>query len=140
MNGRIIRCGDPLLSQRQIGGGRGHRPGGDLHRLGLRRGAGYRGANIRRRRPRDLAEGVPCGTAHNSPLYQNPAFRNIKKSLLHRSAVNYSTMRCPQAERIYATEVVALSEDMLLRKADVDKVLEGIVKLRQNVDELSALS
>ena len=43
------------------------------------------------------AEGFPCGTAHNSPLYQNPAFRNIKKSLLHRSAVDYSAMCCPRS-------------------------------------------
>ncbi len=86
------------------------------------------------------AEGIPCGTAHSSPLYRNPAFRDIKKSLLHRSQIDYSTMRCPEAERIYANEVVALTKDLLLQKEDVDKVLEGIVKLRENLDELSAPS
>ena len=64
----------------------------------------------------------------------------MKRGLLHRSQIDYSPMRCPEAERIYANEVVALTKDLLLRKEDVDKVLEGIVKLRENLDELSAPS
>jgi len=85
------------------------------------------------------AEGVGCGTAHNDPLYQNPAFRNIKKSLLHGNEVDYSKVHCPEAERIYTSEVVAMGKDFLMERENIDKILAAIYKLRENVDELSQL-
>jgi len=82
------------------------------------------------------AEGVPCGTAHNDPLYQNPAFSQIERDLLHGHEMDYSQVHCPETERIYDSEVVALSKDFLLQRNDVDKVLEALKKLRGNVGEL----
>jgi dTDP-4-amino-4,6-dideoxygalactose transaminase len=84
------------------------------------------------------AEGVPCGTAHNDPLYQHPAFAEIDPSLLHGHERDYSTVRCPEAERIYESEVIALGKDFLMRRENVETVVEAVRKLRRNVDELAA--
>ena len=83
------------------------------------------------------AEGVGCGTAHNDPLYQNPAFQNIKKSLLHGNEVDYSKVHCPEAERIYSSEVIAMGKNFLMERGNIDKILAAIYKLRENIDELS---
>ena len=85
------------------------------------------------------AEGVGCGTAHNDPLYQNPAFQNIKRSLLHGNAMDYKKVHCPEAERIYSSEVIAMGKDFLMEKENIDKILGALYKLRENVDELSKL-
>jgi len=82
------------------------------------------------------AEGIGAGTAHNDPLYQNPAYRNIKKSLLYGNEVDYSKVHCPEAERIYESEVMAMGKDFLISKELVDKALEAIAKIRDNIDEL----
>jgi len=85
------------------------------------------------------AEGVGCGTAHNDPLYQNPAFQNIKKSLLYGSEMDYTKARCPEAERIYNSEVIAMGKDFLMERENIDKILGALYKIRENVDELSGL-
>jgi meiotically up-regulated gene 157 (Mug157) protein len=48
-------------------------------------------------------------------------------------------VRCPQAERVYEEEVVALGKDFLMDRANVDKVLEAIKKIKDNLDELRRL-
>jgi len=83
------------------------------------------------------AEGVSTGTAHNDPLYMNPAFKNIKKSLLHGNDMDYTKVHCPEAERIYDSEVIALGKDFLMERENVDKTLSAIHKLKENLDELS---
>lgn len=85
------------------------------------------------------AEGVSTGTAHNDPIYINPAFKNIKKSLLYGSNMDYSKVHCPEAERIYNSEVIALGKDFLMEKGNVDKILDALHKLRDNMDELVKL-
>jgi len=85
------------------------------------------------------AEGVRAGTAHNDPLYMNPAFKNIKKSLLHGNDMDYTKVHCPEAERIYNSEVIAMGKDFLMEKGNVDKILGALQKLRDNVDELIKL-
>ena len=91
------------------------------------------------------AEGVPsCSTAHNQPLYMNPLFRDMAfgrtgcpvRCPHNGRQIDYSTVRCPTAERVYASEVVALSKDVLMTRDDVDRILEVILKIRQNVNEL----
>ena len=77
------------------------------------------------------AEGVFCWTAHNEPLYRNPAFRQIKKSYLTVPGIDYSKCHCPEAERIYETEVVALGKDFLMDRKNVDRVLDAIYKWRK---------
>ncbi len=96
---------------------------GDVHRNKFRKALG--------------AEGVGTGTAHNDPLYMNPAFKNIKKSLLYGNEMDYAKVHCPEAERIYSSEVIALGKDFLMERANVDKILAAIHKLKANLDELS---
>ncbi|NIR53066.1 DegT/DnrJ/EryC1/StrS family aminotransferase [candidate division KSB1 bacterium] len=84
------------------------------------------------------AEGVACGTAHNEPLYQNPIFRDIKKSYLTVPDVDYASFHCPEAERIHENEVVAMLNHVLMERKSVDQILEAIHKLRDNIDELKS--
>lgn len=85
------------------------------------------------------AEGVNTGTAHNDPIYMNPAFKNIKRSLLHGSKIDYNKVHCPEAERIYNSEVIALGKDFLMERENINKILGAIQKLRDNLDELIKL-
>jgi len=90
------------------------------------------------------AEGVPCSTAHNQPLYKNPLFQNMAFGKTgcpvlcphHGKQIDYSSVRCPTAERVYSSEVVALSKDVLMEREDVDRILQAIHKIKQNVHEL----
>ena len=83
------------------------------------------------------AEGVGCGTAHNAPIYQNPAFGQIKRTLLHGSDMDYSKVHCPEAERIYESEVVAMGRNFLMERENVGRIVAAVSKLRDNIDELS---
>ena len=87
------------------------------------------------------AEGIRCSKAHNEPLYQLPAFRNIKKGCPitcseYGREVDYSQVHCPVAERVYESEIVSLGKDFLMERELVDKTLEAIWKIRDNIDEL----
>ncbi len=84
-----------------------------------------------------LAEGIGCGTAHNEPLYRLPMFRQIKRSYLTSAQIDYSSVPCPEAERIYETEVVAMLNHVLMERRNVELLLNAIHKLRDNIDELS---
>jgi len=96
---------------------------------------------LHRNKFRDVlaAEGVHAGTAHNDPIYMNPAFQNIKRSLLHGSQMDYTKVHCPEAERIYNSEVIALGKDFLMEKGNVDRILGALHKLRDNMDELAKI-
>jgi dTDP-4-amino-4,6-dideoxygalactose transaminase len=80
------------------------------------------------------AEGIPCGTAHNDPIYKNPAFLELKS--IFGIPVDYTRVHCPVSERIYRDEVIALGKDFLMRRENVELLLEAIRKIKENVDEL----
>lgn len=90
------------------------------------------------------AEGVPCSTAHNDPMYKNIVF--YKNAFgrtgcpvscpFHGKKLDYSKFYCPETERIYKSEVVALGKDFLMERENVDKILEVIYKIRENIGEL----
>ncbi|MBS7627658.1 DegT/DnrJ/EryC1/StrS family aminotransferase [Candidatus Bathyarchaeota archaeon] len=80
------------------------------------------------------AEGIPCGTAHNDPVYKNPAFLELKS--IYGIPVDYTKVQCPVSERIYRNEVIALGKDFLMKRENVDLVLEAIRKIKENVEEL----
>lgn len=90
------------------------------------------------------AEGVPCSTAHNDPLYKNPAFQDMVfgnngcpvTCSFYGKKIDYSRVHCPEAERIYRSEIVALGKDFLMERENVDRILEAIHKIRDNVEEL----
>jgi dTDP-4-amino-4,6-dideoxygalactose transaminase len=79
------------------------------------------------------AEGVRCGTAHNDPVYWYEAFRDMPE-------IDHSRIQCPQAERIYRTEVVALGKDFLMAREHCDRILDALRKIRDNLDELANAS
>jgi dTDP-4-amino-4,6-dideoxygalactose transaminase len=85
------------------------------------------------------AEGVHTGTAHNDPIYMNPAFQNIKRSLLYGNKMDYTKVHCTEAERIYNSEVIALGKDFLMEKGNVERILSAIQKIHDNMDELVKL-
>jgi dTDP-4-amino-4,6-dideoxygalactose transaminase len=90
------------------------------------------------------AEGIPAGTAHNQPLYQNPVFSEMYfgrtghpiRCPMYGKPLDYTKVHCPVAERIYKNEIVALGKDFLMERESVDLVLEAIRKIKDNVDEL----
>jgi|SaaInl4_135m_RNA_FD_contig_51_343200_length_1690_multi_2_in_0_out_0_2 dTDP-4-amino-4,6-dideoxygalactose transaminase len=75
------------------------------------------------------AEGVHCGTAHNDPVYDYAAFKDMPE---RRDA----QVDCPEAERVYRTEVVALGKDFLMYRENVEAVVGAIQRLRDNVAEI----
>ena len=85
------------------------------------------------------AEGVQTYGAHNQPLYKNPAFMNIKKSALHGNIVDYTKVKCPEAERIYDSEVLAMRKDFLMERGNIYRILGALQKLRDNIDEVVKL-
>ena len=90
------------------------------------------------------AERVPCGTAHNQPLYKNPLFQEMTfgrtgcpiRCPLYGKKIDYSKVSCPVAERVYNSEVIALGKDFLMYKENIDKILEAIYKIKENINEL----
>ncbi|MEF8851677.1 MAG: DegT/DnrJ/EryC1/StrS family aminotransferase [Haloarculaceae archaeon] len=85
------------------------------------------------------AEGVDCSTAHNDPLYQHAAFADIDPSLLRGREMDYAAVSCPEAERIYDSEVVALSKDVLLERESVEAVAAAFEKLDSHREALADL-
>lgn len=77
------------------------------------------------------AEGVPMGVgAHGQPIYRNPVFRDQ----------GYENIRCPEAERIYATEALSIGHRAFLGgQEDMDLILEAVRKVRANTGELRKL-
>lgn len=89
------------------------------------------------------AEGVPCGTGHTQPLYQNPLFRDTEHAFgrtgfplrggPYGGTMDYSSVVCPEAERIYRTEAVVLAHPLFLGgPADMEAILGAIDKLWVN--------
>ncbi|MQY58136.1 MAG: aminotransferase class I/II-fold pyridoxal phosphate-dependent enzyme [Clostridia bacterium] len=91
-----------------------------------------------------VAEGVPGSRAHNNPVYRYPIFRNNAfgrtgcptSCSFYGKKIDYSKVSCPVAERVYQSEIIALGKDFLLEKENVDKILEAICKIRENIGEL----
>lgn len=90
------------------------------------------------------AEGVPCGTAHNEPLYKTPFFQEMAfgktgcpiRCPFYGREIDYSSVRCPVGERVYDSEIIALGKDFLMERGNVNRILEAIYKIRENIHEL----
>lgn len=90
------------------------------------------------------AEGVPVSRAHNNPVYKYPIFQNNAfgrtgcpiSCSFYGKKIDYSEVYCPVAERIYQSEIIALGKNFLLEKKNVDKILEAIYKIKENINEL----
>lgn len=90
------------------------------------------------------AEGIPCSTAHNQPLYKNSVFQEMNfgrtgcpiSCPFYGKKIDYSKMKCPVVEKIFTSEVVALGKDFLLEKENIKLVVEAIKKIKENLAEL----
>ncbi len=92
------------------------------------------------------AEGVPCGVgAHGQPIYNEGPFGNpesfdqlgLPRKYLGDRAIDYSTVHCPEAERVYHEEVCSFGHAMFLGDTDdMQLILDAFNKIRTNVDEL----
>jgi hypothetical protein len=82
------------------------------------------------------SEGIPSGTTHKQPLYNNPLFKEMRFSKTHNINVDYSSICCSVAENVYRNEIVALLKDFLMEHENVDLVLKSIIKIRDKIDEL----
>jgi dTDP-4-amino-4,6-dideoxygalactose transaminase len=87
------------------------------------------------------AEGVPCGTGYNIPLYRQPAFRRERiEPLLPECSKpwpDYEAMYLPIAEHFCAEEQVTLPHEVLLaERSGIRLILDAIAKIKENAREL----
>ncbi|MBN1675830.1 MAG: DegT/DnrJ/EryC1/StrS family aminotransferase [Kiritimatiellae bacterium] len=84
------------------------------------------------------AEGIGLGTAHNQPLYLNPAFTDTGTwaDTYGIEYPDYSKVTCPESERVYRNEICALTKDFLMHRENGDLILAAIRKLRANIGEI----
>jgi dTDP-4-amino-4,6-dideoxygalactose transaminase len=97
------------------------------------------------------AEGVPCGTGPTQPLYTNPLFQDADQVFgrsgfpirghRHRGQpLDYRRVRCPESERIHATEALNLGHALFLGgREDMDAILAAIEKVWTHRHELRSL-
>ena len=95
------------------------------------------------------AESVACGVgAHGQPIYREGPFADLvifdqlgcaRKGSLSDREIDYSKVHCPEAERVYETEVCSFPHAIFSGERDnMDVVLEAIGKIRSNTDELKS--
>ena len=92
------------------------------------------------------AEGISCGVgAHGEPIYNEGPFGNpelfdqlgLPRKYLGDQAIDYSTLKCPEAERVYHEEVCSFGHAMFLGDTDdMQLILDAFQKIRTHVDEL----
>lgn len=92
------------------------------------------------------AEGVSCGVgAHGEPIYNEGPFGNpelfdqlgLPRKYLGDQAIDYSTLNCPNAERVYREEVCSFTHSMFLGDTDdMQQILDAFQKIRANADTL----
>ncbi len=81
-------------------------------------------------------EGIPCSGGY-VPLYKYPFFKGELDAFKFSSRkVDYSQVRCPEAERA-VEEVIWLPQYILLgEEEDIEDVVKAIEKIKENVKEL----
>ena len=90
------------------------------------------------------AEGISASTAHNQPIYKNSVFQEMNfgrtgcpiSCPFYGKKIDYSEVKCPVAERVFESEVVALGKDFLIEKKNIDLIVEATKKIKENLKEL----
>lgn len=90
------------------------------------------------------AEGVPASTGQTAPLYKNPALTEMNcgrtnfpfNEGVYGQSRDYARFHCPETERIALNEAMAFSHTLFLKKKNIDKLLDAVRKIRENVAEL----
>lgn len=87
-------------------------------------------------------EGVSCGSIYD-PVYKSPLFTMEQGhwpllGILGHGQLDYSSVRCPVAEKATYEEAVTIPHMVLMgTKEDIDDVVAAIEKIRENADELN---
>jgi len=87
-------------------------------------------------------EGISCEDIYD-PVYKSPLFtmeqgRWPLLGIPGRGPLDYSSVRCPVAEKASYEEAVAIPHVVLLgTREDIDDVVTAVEKIRENADELS---
>jgi len=79
------------------------------------------------------AEGIPlfASPSDQGPAYRSPYFYSPRR--------DYSDVYCPVAEKAFEEEAIGFSATWMLldEKEDMDDIIDAIVKIKQNIDELT---
>ncbi len=79
------------------------------------------------------AEGIRVYTSFYTPVYETALFAWKDAPI----EVDYSNVRCPVAEKASYREMLWFPHEIFLgTKEDVDDLCDGIIKIRENLDEL----
>lgn len=83
------------------------------------------------------AEGVSgLGRAYGKPIHKYPLFQELKAPAEHKFS-QYAKDSFPVAEHVMANELLSLHHPALLAEdAVIDKIVEAMLKIRENADEL----
>jgi dTDP-4-amino-4,6-dideoxygalactose transaminase len=84
------------------------------------------------------AEGIPCSSGYDAPLYAMPAIQQgiarLKRALDHEEKPD---VHCPVAERACAEEGMWFAQTMFLGdQRDMDDIVAAIRKIQRHADEL----
>jgi len=92
------------------------------------------------------AEGMPVLSGYSFPTYENPVFQQIDFNSPgspynkgHKAKIDFARYRgaCPVAEHACHQEAIWIPHQVFLgSKNDVDDLYDGIVKIRENLNEL----
>ena len=84
-----------------------------------------------------VAEGVPAMTGYLRPIYKNAVFQNLKAMRANPGiALDYTDVFCPVAEQICKDSVWLTHMSLLTDEADVQHMIDAILKVIYNVEEL----
>lgn len=93
------------------------------------------------------AEGVPVSTGQTAPLYRHVALTEMHcgrtnypfNARTYGQPMDYLKFKCPETERIAATEALAFAHPLLLGpRQRMDRILDAVRKIRESVAELHA--
>jgi len=87
------------------------------------------------------AEGIPVYAGYSLPLYKQPLFRSddVKKLLKFIGTnIDYEKINLPLTERACYEEALWLNQRVLLgEKEDMDDIVNGFLKIKENLNELN---
>ncbi|MFH1904862.1 MAG: DegT/DnrJ/EryC1/StrS family aminotransferase [bacterium] len=86
------------------------------------------------------AEGIPCHVAYRVPLYKQTAFKKINIRQLIPEILgeipDYENLYLSASEKFCFEEQIAISHRILLHRANIQLILNAIVKIKNNIGEL----
>ena len=85
------------------------------------------------------AEGIPCGARGGTPLHQHPLFAEARFDSESAKRVDYTQVRCPQAESM-AGKWIGFRQSILLdTEGGVADLARAVRKIKENVGELGGI-